>query len=203
MRATTLTTALFLLSIALPTYCEPFEFKSKYTPTDIANLFTRTYSDDIEFTSDYVLNRTREKNRHLRLLMMADYIDLGRDLSFLTPYGLEKISDRKYRIDKSKHPGWVQIQDLNRAIHQKMRRPSQRDRLSAIGITKNEASAIERHVQEFDIFEISNAASSDYILQNGKIWLQSFSPVGVTNSQYSRNSETTLTSGFRMHTSTG
>lgn len=203
MRATTLTTALFLLSIALPTYCEPFEFKSKYTPTDIANLFTRTYSDDIEFTSDYMLNRTRKKNRHLRLLMMADYIDLGRDLSFLTPYGLEKISDRKYRIDKSKHPGWVKIQDLNRAIHQKMRRPSQRDRLSAIGITKNEASAIERHVQEIDIFEISNAASSDYILQNGKIWLQSFSPVGVTNSQYSRNSETTLTSGFRMHTSTG
>ena len=168
MRATTLATAFLLLSIALPTYCEPFEFKSKYTPTDIAKFFNGTYSDDIEFTADYVLNRTRENNRHLRLLMMADYIDLGRDLSFLTPYGLEKISDKKYRIDKSKHPGWVQIRDLNWAIHQTVRRPSQRSHLASIGITKDEIAAIEGHVRAFDIFEISNSAGNDFILKNGK-----------------------------------
>lgn len=133
------------------TYAEEFHFRSEYTPEQIAAFFASTYTDEITKTPERILEPAYARDAQVRFMMIADYIDLGRDLAFLEKYGLRKVSETSYQIDMQRHPGWIKVQDLTSILHPKLFDDLDKKRLREKGLSDREVAIVDAYIQQSDL----------------------------------------------------
>lgn len=160
-------TLLFFIAALSAAHGESFRFRSVYTPQAIEQFFAKTYTDDIELTARWILDPARARDTYTRFLMVADYIDLGNNLSYLNKYGLEKASGKSYRIDLAKHPGWVTVRNLNSTLHEGRMTEADWKTLESRGLNENEIAAIRDYTRKPGINEAIHSHYRSYILANG------------------------------------
>ncbi|WP_226664347.1 hypothetical protein [Microbulbifer aggregans] len=162
---------LVLLAVLLvqnAAFAEPFHFKSEYTPQQIKDFFAKTYTDDIKSQPQRILDPEYARDAQLRFLMVADYIDLNKDLTFLEEYGLKKVSATSYQIDMQRHPGWIKAQDLTTILHPKTFDDFDKNRLREKGLTDKEVALVDAHIQKSDLPAKTQDQFRKYIILHGE-----------------------------------
>ncbi|MEX2961549.1 hypothetical protein [Microbulbifer sp. TYP-18] len=101
-----------LVFLSANVYASSTDYQATFQREEIEKLFASSFPFEVEIEETWVFDDRQDRLAMLRMEMISDQIDAGKEIEYLAKYGIERISEGKYSIDLSAYPGWMTVSQL-------------------------------------------------------------------------------------------
>ncbi|WP_444902546.1 hypothetical protein ACJJIG_10575 [Microbulbifer sp. SSSA007] len=142
-------------------------YKSQFSKEQIIAFFKETYDQNTEINNQWMMDVPRHEDALIRMEMVSDQIDSGKEISYLEIYGLKKTGEGKYLIHFYENHGWVTLSDLFLPLTFPNLIQRNRLQLASRGFSKKDLGVLDIYLRSNNLSRKKQGLYLSYLISEG------------------------------------